>query len=82
MSGKIDENRPFVPVGIAVLTVSDTRALDDDRSGGTLVDRIAEAGHTVVDRAIVRDDVEAIRARVKPWIETPQVDVVLTTGGT
>lgn len=82
MSGKIDESRPFVPVGIAVLTVSDTRALDDDRSGGTLVDRIAEAGHTVVDRAIVRDDVDAIRAQVKPWIETPQVDVVLTTGGT
>ncbi|MEM1306073.1 MAG: molybdenum cofactor biosynthesis protein B [Pseudomonadota bacterium] len=82
MSGKIDESRPFIPVGIAVLTVSDTRALDDDRSGGTLAGRITEAGHTLVDRAIVRDDVDAIRAQVTAWIETPEIDVVLTTGGT
>src|SRR5262247_2498339 len=78
----IDETRSFVPLRIAVLTVSDTRALGDDKSGATLVERIAKAGHAVADRAIVTDDVEKIRARVKAWIADPAIDVVITTGGT
>ncbi|MET3853971.1 molybdenum cofactor biosynthesis protein B [Rhizobium sp. OAE497] len=78
----IDENRPFIPVGIAVLTVSDTRTLQDDKSGDTLAGRIVEAGHRLVDRAIVRDDKQAIAARVKAWTQTDGIDVVITTGGT
>jgi len=74
--------RDFIPVGIAVLTVSDTRSLADDRSGQTLADRIAEAGHVLADRAIVTDDVEAIRAKVVAWSKDPAIDVVITTGGT
>jgi molybdenum cofactor biosynthesis protein B len=78
----IDETRPFVPLKIAVLTVSDTRAPADDKSGTTLVERIRAAGHAVAERAIVKDEVEAIRARVKAWIEDAGIDVVITTGGT
>jgi molybdopterin adenylyltransferase len=78
----IDEGRQFVPLKIAVLTISDTRDLADDKSGATLVERIARAGHAVADRAIVTDDVEQIRARVKAWIADPVIDVVITTGGT
>jgi molybdenum cofactor biosynthesis protein B len=78
----IDETRQFVPLRIAVLTVSDTRELADDKSGATLADRIKAAGHAVHGRAIVPDDVEAIRARVKEWIDAPEVDVIITTGGT
>ena len=78
--GGAQAERPFVPVTIAVLTVSDTRSLADDRSGDTLAARIAEAGHQLADRAVVTDDVEAIRARVLGWVGT--VDVVITTGGT
>ena len=78
----IDEKRNFVPLGIAVLTVSDTRKLDDDKSGTTLVERLEKAGHRLADRAIVTDDVEAIRARVRGWIGDPHVDVIITTGGT
>jgi len=74
--------RSFIPVGIAVLTVSDTRALTDDKSGATLADRIVEAGHRLVDRDIVTDDVDSIRARVDRWLDDPAVDVVITTGGT
>ncbi len=76
------KNRPFVPVRIAVLTVSDSRTSADDRSGDTLQKRIEEAGHELAERAIVKDDVEAIRARVKAWIDDPGIDVVITTGGT
>jgi molybdenum cofactor biosynthesis protein B len=76
------EPRAFVPLGIAVLTVSDTRTPADDRSGDTLVQRLTEAGHRLADRAIVPDDVEAIRARVRAWIADPAVDAVITTGGT
>jgi molybdenum cofactor biosynthesis protein B len=76
------EPRSFVPLSIAVLTVSDTRTAADDRSGDTLVQRLQDAGHRLADRAIVRDDVEAIRAKVRAWIADPAVDVVLTTGGT
>jgi molybdenum cofactor biosynthesis protein B len=79
---KIDESLPFVPVRIAVMTVSDTRTLADDTSGQTLVDRIEQAGHELMDRAIVTDDVGLIRARARGWIADPAVDVVITTGGT
>jgi molybdenum cofactor biosynthesis protein B len=79
---KIDESRPFIPVRIAVLTVSDTRSLADDKSGGTLAQMIGEAGHELADRAIVRDDVALIRAKVQGWIADANVDVVITTGGT
>ncbi|MFL5050668.1 MAG: molybdenum cofactor biosynthesis protein B [Xanthobacteraceae bacterium] len=78
----IDETRAFVPLKIAVLTVSDTRELADDKSGSILVDRIEKAGHALADRAIVTDDVDRIRARVKTWIAAPDIDVVITTGGT
>jgi molybdopterin adenylyltransferase len=78
----IDNNREFVPLNIAVLTVSDTRALADDKSGATLAERIAKAGHSVAARAIVSDDVGEIRAQVKKWISDPAIDVVITTGGT
>jgi molybdenum cofactor biosynthesis protein B len=78
----IDESRTFIPLKIAVLTVSDTRALADDKSGATLAERIAKAGHSVADRAVVTDDVEKIRAQVKKWIADPAVDVIITTGGT
>ncbi|GAB4069670.1 molybdenum cofactor biosynthesis protein B [Ancylobacter sonchi] len=74
--------RPFVPLAIAVLTVSDTRTPADDRSGDTLAARIEAAGHRLADRAIVPDDVEAIRARVGAWIADAGIDVVITTGGT
>ncbi|HVY00059.1 MAG TPA: molybdenum cofactor biosynthesis protein B [Pseudorhodoplanes sp.] len=78
----IDETRKFVALRIAVLTVSDTRALADDKSGATLAERIGKAGHTLAARAIVTDDVEKIRAKVKDWIDDPAIDVVITTGGT
>lgn len=73
---------PFVPVRIAVLTVSDTRGLAEDRSGAVLVDRIEAAGHLLADRAIVTDDRPAIEARLRAWIADPGVDVVISTGGT
>ena len=78
----IDESKSFVPLRIAVLTVSDTRSPDDDKSGATLAERIAKAGHAVAARAIVTDDVEKIRAQVKAWIADPAIDVVISTGGT
>nr|CAD6614227.1 molybdenum cofactor biosynthesis protein B [Rhizobium sp. Khangiran2] len=79
---RIDESRPFIPVGIAVLTVSDTRTLEDDRSGDTLVARIEKAGHVLKARAIVTDDKEKIAAQVRTWTLDPQIDVIITTGGT
>jgi molybdenum cofactor biosynthesis protein B len=78
----IDQSLSFVPLTIAVLTVSDTRSLDEDRSGSTLAERLTAAGHRLGDRTIVPDDVEAIRARVRAWIADPAIDVVITTGGT
>ena len=77
-----DETRPFLPVGFAVLTVSDTRTLEDDKSGRTLAERIEAAGHRLMAREIVTDDVEAIRAVVRRWAADPAVDAVLATGGT
>lgn len=79
---KLDPNRAFIPVRIAVLTVSDTRTLKDDKSGDMLAARIREAGHILAGREIVPDEVEAIRAMVGGWIADRNVDVVLTTGGT
>jgi molybdenum cofactor biosynthesis protein B len=79
---KIDEARPFIPVRIAVLTVSDTRGPGDDKSGTTLAEMIRAAGHELAGRAIVKDDVVEIRAKVQAWIADPGVDVVITTGGT
>ena len=78
----IDASREFMPLKIAVLTISDTRQLADDKSGATLVKRIEKAGHAVADRAIVTDDIEAIRSRVKKWIANSAIDVIITTGGT
>lgn len=78
----IDEKRPFIPVSIAVLTVSDTRTPADDRSGDTLVARIADAGHRLAARAIVPDDKARIFDQVRAWTLDPQIDVVITTGGT
>lgn len=77
-----DGKRLFVPVRIAVLTVSDTRSFDDDKSGNTLVERLTEAGHLLAARAIVKDEIDAIRAQAKAWIDDPAIDVVLSTGGT
>jgi len=78
----IDQSLSFVPLTIAVLTVSDTRSLEDDKSGSTLVERLTKAGHRLGDRAIVPDDIGAIRETVKGWIADPAIDVVITTGGT
>ena len=78
----IDTNRPFLPVNIAVLTVSDTRGLADDRSGDTLVARLLEAGHVLAQRQILRDDADAIVAQLHAWIEDEAIDCIITTGGT
>ena len=78
----IDKTRMFQPIGSAVLTVSDTRSRADDRSGDILVERIEAAGHGVADRRIVKDDVDSIVATLNEWIDDPQVDCVITTGGT
>ena len=82
MASRIDETRRFLPVSIAVLTVSDTRTLANDTSGDALAERIAAAGHRMAARAIVRDDADAIAANLRGWITDPTVDVVITTGGT
>lgn len=79
---RIDETRDFIPVRIAVLTVSDTRGLEDDRSGDTLVARLSDAGHILADRQIVTDDRDKIAAILRDWCARDDVDVVLSTGGT
>lgn len=79
---RIDESLPFHPVRIAVLTVSDTRTPDTDRSGDTLVERLTGAGHVLAARGIVPDDRATIAARLREWIAAPGVDAILTTGGT
>jgi molybdenum cofactor biosynthesis protein B len=78
----IDEQRPFVPLKFAVLTVSDTRELADDRSGAILAERIEKAGHMLASRTIVTDDVEKIRAQMRAWIADKGIDVIISTGGT
>ena len=79
---RIDESKEFIPVRIAVLTVSDTRALDEDRSGDTLVARIEGAGHILADRRIIRDEREQIADQLRAWCADPEIDVVISTGGT
>jgi molybdenum cofactor biosynthesis protein B len=79
---KVTDDRDFLPVNIAILTVSDTRTLKDDKSGDTLVDRIEAAGHVIIDRDIIKDDVPSIIAKLKDWIAEESVDVVISTGGT
>lgn len=79
---RIDESRPFIPVRIAVLTVSDTRTPKDDKSGTLLASMLQEEGHELAEHAIEKDDVAALRKRVQGWIDDPRVDVVITTGGT
>ena len=78
----IDESRTFVPVSIAVLTMSDTRTLADDKSGNLLAELAGGAGHKIAARALVKDDIAAIQAQVKAWIADPAIDCVITTGGT
>jgi len=79
---RIDETKSFIPVRIAVLTVSDTRAVADDKSGQTLVDRIEKAGHTVADRKILRDERAEIADQLRAWVADSEIDVVISTGGT
>jgi len=78
----IDESRPFRAVNIAILTVSDTRTPETDRSGDTLAERVQRDGHTLIARGIVTDDRPAIAQRLRDWIAAPDVDAILTTGGT
>ncbi len=79
---RIDETMEFIPVRIAVLTVSDTRSLDEDRSGQTLVDRIQKAGHLLADRKVIRDERHEIAAQLREWVADPSIDVIVSTGGT
>jgi len=78
----LDESLIFYPLGIAVLAVSDTRTPETDKSGDLLAERVTGAGHALAGRAIVPDDVDAIRAQVSAWADDPQVDLIITTGGT
>ena len=79
---RIDESKEFVPVRIAVLTVSDTREAADDRSGDTLVERLTAAGHSLAVRAIIRDERADIAQQLREWIAEPAIDVIISTGGT
>lgn len=79
---RIDESKEFIPVRFAVLTVSDSRSLAEDKSGDTLAERIAEAGHILADRRIVRDERAEIAAILREWCANPEIDAVLSTGGT
>lgn len=79
---RIDETKPFLPMRIAVMTVSDTRSLAEDRSGDTLVERLTGAGHALAARCILRDERREIAAQLRAWCEDPGIDVILTTGGT
>jgi molybdenum cofactor biosynthesis protein B len=79
---RIDETRPFLPVNIAILTISDSRTLANDTSGQTLNDLIMRDGHKVVRREIVKDEIALIVGQLKRWIADPEVDVVISTGGT
>lgn len=82
MAHGIDTSRVFRPLGIAVLTVSDSRTLADDRSGDLLIERLSAAGHTLVERVIVPDEIALIQAQLRDWVMWDQVQVILTTGGT
>jgi molybdenum cofactor biosynthesis protein B len=74
--------REFIPVGVGVLTVSDTRTVADDRSGDVIVEQLSTAGHRIAARAIVTDDYQTIRAQLSAWVADPAIEVVITTGGT
>lgn len=78
----IDQSLPFHPLGMAVLTISDTRTIETDTSGALLIDRLNAAGHNLVGRAIVPDDITAIRAQILAWRAEPGIEIILTTGGT
>lgn len=78
----IDDTRPFLPVRIAILTISDSRNIENDKSGQTLQDRLEEDGHELADRAIVTDDITAIRVKISDWCAANDIDVIVTTGGT
>lgn len=78
----IDEQLRFYPLKIAVMTISDTRTKETDTSGGLLIDRLTEAGHHIAARAIVTDDIAAIRAQAQTWVKDTEVEIILTTGGT
>ncbi|MEQ9449398.1 MAG: molybdenum cofactor biosynthesis protein B [Rhodospirillaceae bacterium] len=78
----IDESKAFVPINIAVMTVSDSRTIETDTSGAALIDRLAAAGHKLAERMIVKDDVSVIVAQLKQWIADPNIDCVITSGGT
>jgi molybdenum cofactor synthesis domain-containing protein len=78
----IDESLPFYPLGMAVLTISDTRSEETDTSGALLFERLTGAGHRLIDCAIVRDEIDAIQAVLKGWIANPEIEIILTTGGT
>jgi molybdenum cofactor biosynthesis protein B len=78
----IDPSLPFYPLGMAVLTISDTRTLKTDTSGALLAERLTGAGHTLLARAIVTDDIAAIRAQLQEWLADPAIEIILTTGGT
>ncbi|MCP5382847.1 MAG: molybdenum cofactor biosynthesis protein, partial [Kordiimonadaceae bacterium] len=78
----IDPEREFLPLNIAILTLSDSRSLENDISGQVLVDKLTEAGHILADRAIIKDDKDALRAQLKKWIADDHIQVIISTGGT
>ena len=82
MTGKLSDKIEFEPIGIAVMTVSDSRTAADDKSGDTLVERLTGAGHHLISRTIVHDDIDQIQAMTRIWINDPEIDCILTTGGT
>ena len=82
MTDRNESTTPFHPVRIAIMTVSDTRTTEDDKSGNILVERLQKAGHVLADRTIVKDDIEAITGQLKSWIADSEIDVVISTGGT
>lgn len=82
MTGRLDETIDFIPIGIAVMTISDTRTTADDKSGDVLSRRVTDYGHQLISRTIVRDDVDEIQAMLKIWIDDPEIDAIISTGGT
>src|SRR5215467_8712227 len=82
MAGRLDQTRPLLPVNIALLTVSDTRSMADDRSGNTLAEMAEKAGHRIAARKIIRDEFDEIAAQLRTWVADPEIDVVIATGGT
>lgn len=82
MAHEVNSEKEFIPVRIAVLTVSDTRSLDEDRSGQVLADRISKAGHLLADRRIIQDEREEIASQLRAWVASDDIDVVISTGGT